>query len=804
MSRLIPFILGMLVYVNPGFSQDHYALNGEVLNGKNEPLLGASVILQPIQMGTATDDKGHYHFTNVPWGEYQISISYIGYETLVDTVAISGNTRYDAMLAMTSVNLQEVVVTDHYIEQRKREAALNIEIVSEDFLKQNLGGSLMTSLERLPGVTTIGISSGQSKPVIRGLAFNRVVVVENDIKHEAQQWGADHGLEVDQFAVDNVEVIKGPASLMYGSDAIGGVINMNSRKYPVENTYGGSMDLTGASNNGLLGTSVSVYGRHKSIFITLRGTLQDFGDSRVPADSVDIYSYRAALHEHHLRNTAGGEKNVHASLGLITDSFLSKVYLSNVNSEAGFFANAHGLEPRSVDTELYDSSNRDILYPYQTVNHFKLISTTELRRNASRVEFSLGYQNNFREEFSHYVQHGYMPALYPDTLTFASDLERQFDKDVYSGNLFVVLEPSVLNQISLGVNGEIQENRIHGRGFIIPAFEQEKLGSFITLKRNLSNVSILHAGMRYDIGHISIHRYEDWFPSPVISGTDTNFQYLQRSQDMERDFSNLTWSVGLNHNPGNLSYKFNVGKSFRIPIAKELAANGVNYHRFSYDVGDPEISPEESYQLDLGLEYSADKLAIGASPFLNYFSNYIYLNPSSDHDRLYGNGNQIFYYTQAEVLRYGLELHAHYEPVNTLKFGLIGEYVYSEQLSGEKMGFTLPYSPPASLILNLTYRKHMLRGINEPYVSLDYRMTAAQNHIVPPEEKTPGHQVLDLAMGGMVELEALKFDLSLQIQNLSDRKYFNHTSFNRLINVPEQGRNIVVNMSVPFSGKLTP
>ncbi|HOL99121.1 MAG: Plug domain-containing protein [Bacteroidales bacterium] len=133
-------------------------------------------------------------------------------------------------------------MTDNYAETRKKEESLSIEIVNDEYLKQNLGGSLMSSLERLPGVSTMDIGSGQSKPVIRGLGFNRVVVVENNIKHEAQQWGADHGLEIDQYAVNNVEVIKGPASLIYGSDAMGGIIDMKNRKVPVENSFGGTID----------------------------------------------------------------------------------------------------------------------------------------------------------------------------------------------------------------------------------------------------------------------------------------------------------------------------------------------------------------------------------------------------------------------------------------------------------------------------------------------------------------------------------------------------------------------------------
>jgi len=239
-----------------------------------------------------------------------------------------------------------------------------------------------------------------------------------------------------------------------------------------------------------------------------------------------------------------------------------------------------------------------------------------------------------------------------------------------------------------------------------------------------------------------------------------------------------------------------------MPIAKELAANGVNYHRFSYEVGDSGLSPEISYQFDAGLEYFSKKFAVGATPFINYFSNYIYLNPTPEHDRLYGNGNQVFYYTESKVLRYGAEIHAHYEVLQNLQLGIIGEYVYSEQLSGEKKGFTLPFSPPASAIFNVKYQRSKLKFVENAYFSFDYRITASQNNIVPPEEPTEGYQVINLAFGGDIPMGKQKVNISMQVQNLLNTKYFNHTSFYRLINVPEPGRNFIVNISIPFSGKI--
>ncbi len=312
----------------------------------------------------------------------------------------------------------------------------------------------------------------------------------------------------------------------------------------------------------------------------------------------------------------------------------------------------------------------------------------------------------------------------------------------------------------------------------------------------------MQAGIRYDYGLIKTEEYYDWFPSPLIENGDTTMQYLQRAGHIHRSFSNFTWSVGYNYNPEKWSYKINIGKSFRMPIAKELAANGVNYHHFSYEVGNAVLSPEISYQLDAGIEYNSSKFAVGTTPFLNYFSNYIFLNPTSEHDRLYGNGNQVFYYTQSKVFRYGTEIHAHYELLPSLQLGIIGEFVYSRQLSGEKKGFTLPFSPPPSGIFNIKYQKQKIKFIENAYLSIDYRITAPQNNIVPPEETTDGCQVVNLGLGGDVAFKNQRINISLQVQNLFNARYFNHTSYYRLINVPDPGRNIVMNITIPFSGKI--
>lgn len=801
MSKKIVLLLSLGLACGLAYGQGNYTLNGKVVDEYNNPLYGATVFVYPAAKGAVTDSSGHYFIHALSKGIYKITVSFVGYKPLVDTVFIERNTMQNIKLSVANLRLQEVVVTDDYAATRQQEEPLNIEIVNGTYLKQQLGGSLMKSLERLPGVSTIDIGSGQSKPVIRGLGFNRVLVVENSIKHEGQQWGEDHGLEVDQYAVDNVEIIKGPGSLMYGSDAIGGVIDLKNKRIPEDNSIGGSIDLTGKTNNDFMGTSVYLYGRKKWFYTDLHATFVDYGDYKVPTDSVDIYSYRAALYKNHLRNTAGEELNLNLSFGLLLSKFQSRFFIGSVGSRSGFFANAHGLEPRNVDAEMHDKSSRDLNYPYQDVNHLKVINKSQYVWAKYRLEADLGFQRNYRQEWSQYVSHGYMPAVFPDTVGFESDLEREFEKYVYSGNLRLTYTFKTKSQLVLGANSDFQDNRINGRSFIIPAFKQLGMGGFALVKHAFAENSQVQLGVRYDYGNISTKAYSDWFVSPITQQGDTTFAYVQRAAEINRSFSNFSWSFGYNYNRKNWSFKANVGKSFRMPIAKELAANGVNYHHFSYEVGNPDLSPEVSYQLDAGLEFNSTKLAIGVTPFLNFFTNYIYLNPTSGYDRLYGNGNQIYIYTQSEVFRFGGEIHMHYQIRKCLQLGIMGEYVSSKQLSGSKKGFGLPFSPPASAVLNLKYQKPRIAFVENSYFTIDYKLTAAQNTIVPPEETTPGYQVVNVGLGGELYCFKQKLNINLQVQNVLNTKYFNHTNYYRLLNVPEAGRNVVVNITIPFSTK---
>jgi len=793
-------ILIILLFAYIAVFAQKLSLNGQVINHNNGlPIKGANLSISENSASAITDSMGFFQLNGLSKGHYELKITAEGYhKSQLHIVVRNENAALKISLLPTNVLLKEVEVKDSRLQTRKVEESLNIEVVNADFIQRNLGGSLMKTLERLPGIKTIGIGSSQSKPLIRGLGFNRVVVVDRGIKHEGQQWGADHGLEIDQFAAGEVELIKGAASFAYGSDAIGGAVNIKPATLPSPNSFGGSIDLIGKTNNNLYGTSANLFARNKNWFYDARATYQNYGDYRVPTDKVYVYDYEIKLANNYLRNTAGRETGLHLNTGYVGEKFRSIFYLSNSFNKSGFFANAHGLEPRRVDEALHDASDRDILMPSQEVNHFKIINKSEINLAKHKLAVELGYQRNFRQEFSQYVNHGYMPPNYPTNLGIPENLEREFDKQVYSINLNDKLALGK-HELAIGTNTEYQNNKINGWTFLVPAFKQFTSGAFVYDKFKLNENVMLHGALRYDYGQLQMQGYTDWFTSDITNNGVTSSERLLRANDLTRNFNSFVWSAGINYNPNHFALKFNVGKSFRMPIAKELGANGVNYHYFSYEKGNPNLDPEQSYQADLTLAWTAEKWSVQLSPFYNYFPNYIYLNPTANYDYFYGAGNQVFQYSQSKVMRYGGELQFKYKISKAISTEILGEYLYAEQLSGDKKGYTLPFSPPQSVLLNLTYTPQFNGKLKDSYLSIDYRITSRQDNIVPPEKQTDGYQFVNLQAGTKIHFYKQPIVLSLQAQNLFDTKYLNHTSFYRLIALPEAGRNIVVSLKIPFN-----
>ena len=771
------------------FAQDSFQIKGTIASANTlQPLEGVNIIGKNLY--AVSSASGAFIIKDVTEGTYTFTISHLGYTTKTINIEVGPNLEeLKIVLDESTTALHEIEVNGKTKKRVLKETPVVSQLVTKEFLANNRENSLMQTLSKIPGVSTIKIGSGQSKPVIRGLGFNRVAVVQNGIKHEAQQWGNDHGLEIDQYGIENIQIVKGPASLVYGSDAIAGVVDIQPNAIPLMHSFKGEVNLLGETNNDLLGISAGIVTRKHHWFYRARLTYRDYGDYKVPTETINYENYVFNLHDNNLRNTAGREANASFSFGYASERLTSETTISNVYAKNGFFANAHGLEVRSSSID-YDNSNRDIDLPYHNVNHFKITNNTSIDAGDHTIQIDLGFQNNLREEHTEPTPHGYIP-LPPDTK------ERGFNKNTFSLNVKDAFKAIDKHNVVAGINLEYQHNTISGWGFLIPNYTRFTAGAFAFDQFEINPDLHLLAGVRYDFGQIHTKPYYDWYQTPVDNANgSTSYVYLQRSQDKTLNFGNVSASVGLSYLLKNTTFKINIGKSFRMPLPNELASDGVNYHMYRYEQGNIDLDPEESYQIDLDIDHTTKDFSVGISPFVNFFDNFIYLNPTSN----YYETLQIYEYTQNKVFRAGGELRASTSIINNIQLDASAEYVYSKQTSGPKEGFTIPFSPPLSGLFSARYQFKNVFFFKQPQLIADYRITAAQDEIVPPEEKTDGYQVLNMSLLTQMNVFKTKqpLDIKFKLNNVFNTTYYDHTSFYRLIDVPEAGRNLSIALTQTF------
>lgn len=768
-------------------AQSTYSISGHVKNTDNEPLEGASVAIYETQTGQITDKDGYFQFTNLPEGEYHLHISYLGYKCVDEDVKIRSGNQYIAIrMQSLPVEISDVEVIENTTTQRRHAQTVSVEIVDEDFIRRHAGGSLMNTLERLPGVASVSIGSSFSKPVVRGLAFNRVVVAENGIKQEGQQWGADHGLELDQYNIENLEIIKGPASLIYGSDAIGGVVAVQPPAIPATHSLKADVQFNAKSVNELLGISAGISGRSDKWFFRSRVTLQDYADYKVPAETAVYNTYTLEI-DRALKNTAGKEQNFSASGGYFSRDFTSTLTVSNVRHKIGFYADAHGAELINFNFINYEKSRRDVHQPFQEVNHFKVISNTKWQQDNHSLAVDAGFQYNFRQEIAPAHVHGNQPQP-------TDNVELEFGLSTYSLNTRYKHRWSKLLETTAGTNFQYQQNSIGGYTFLIPAYQRSIAGVSFFQNFNITARWKIKSGVRFDYGYLKTERYvENWL---------TNGEYKQRSPGLEKKFTNFSWGVGTTYGMGELTHlKLNIGKSFRMPIAAELGANGMHHGTFRFEQGDSTITPEHAYQVDVTYEYEnpaifggSDALFFSLTPFVNYFTNFIFLRPSGEFNDEFGVG-QIYRYTQSEALRIGGEIQLKYHFLEQFDFHLNGEYIYATNLEAN---YPVPFTPPASLIADFQYSLKSWRWHKTTTLGIAAQMVAAQNRVARNEPPTPAYELFHFSANTQLLLGNQPVEIGFQIQNLLNTNYLNHLSFYRLLEIPEAGRNYQLHIKLPI------
>ncbi|WP_232835035.1 TonB-dependent receptor [Pleomorphovibrio marinus] len=780
------FLLNTVSILGQGQQKGHFQLHGKVVAEDGEGL-GAHIHIHELGKGAIADLDGNFAIPNLRQGTYHLHFTHMGFKSASTTVIIKDEgEEIEVVMQPSSITLQELTIEANPFKNGPVEQSQTIDVVDRNYLEKNNTGTFANALEKLPGISTINTGVGISKPVIRGMSFNRIMVNDRGIKQEGQQWGADHGLEIDPFDVDRVEVIKGPASLIYGSDGMSGVINISPAGFPEEGTIRGHVISTYRTNNAMWGNTAMVEGSEKDFVFKGRFTAQDFQDYRVPTESFNYAGFVLPVYDNRLKNTAGRERHFSLTGGVRKNWGKSTLTVSQFNQHAGLFPGAVGI-PRAYNLR-HDGDHSSIDLPSQDNTHLKVISNTTIQYKQNWLELDLGFQRNTRFERSFPHAHGSAP-------TPEGDLALGLFLDTYTANLRYNAQINEKSQSIVGFQASLMDNNYAGFEFLLPQFTTLQGGAFYFHEYRWADNFIVNAGVRVDGARHSIMEHLQ----PLFERLEPTGEYDQRNPNIDRSFVNMSGSGGFSwilDNHHNL--KLNLGSSYRIPTAIELSTNGIHHGNFRHEVGNPELNSERSYQADLNFSYSRKQFLFGISPFWGYYDGFIYLAPMGRFSTIPG-ASTMWEYRQHNAIFTGGEIKAEWVPFPNLHLNIAGEYVYNLNL---ETGLPLPLTPPLSILSGVEYKVPKIGGtLKNGYVYVEYRHAAAQNRVDRNERSTAGFDLLEAGIGWDLSLgsQLLKFQLSGQ--NLTNAFYFNHLSRYRLLNLPEQGRNVNLSLKIPFQIK---
>lgn len=666
--------------------------------------------------------------------------------------------------SLKNVKLQEVSVHGTTMPQSGQSVQPSV-YVSPDEMRQRSGHSLMDVLSQTEGVQAMDIGVGFSKPMIRGLGFQRIAVTENGVKQEGQQWGADHGLEIDAYHVDGIRVVKGPASVLYGSDAMGGAIEILPPVFPLRDTLSGEALVSYQSVSSGLSGSVMLQVRRGRFFSRIRYTERHWADYQVPADSFTYLSMRLPIYNRRLKNTAGMERSANAMFAYRHGNYQGRLNISNSYQKSGFFSGAHGL-PNSAS--LIDDGHRwNIDLPYSLVNHLKVTAASTWTGSLFQTKLTLGYQLNHREEWSPFHTHN--PSQTPPSVN--PDKELMFHLHTASGQLQLRYTPSTSWECYAGLSSMLQHNGIGGYGFLIPAYNRQEGGVYLLANYQPSPELKFSSSVRYDIGHVHTAAHGEGV------------------KEVDRLFNDYSLALGMEYEP-RTGHRFciSLGRAFRLPSANELTSDGVHHGAFRHEKGDASLVSEQGWQADLSYSLSSGNWEVTLSPFCSYYTHFIALHPTGRWSSLPDAG-QVYQYVDAPTMLAGGEVSVKARLWRGLHYTLSGEYVYTYDCNSHT---ATPFSPPANMRNTVSWEAPHWRCFAE------CQSVANQNRVCHNEAKTPGYNLIHL--GGSIDfrLRQNRLTLLLHVRNLLNTSYLNHLNFYRRIELPEAGIDVQTTIRLNF------
>jgi iron complex outermembrane recepter protein len=741
-----------------------FEIKGKVFDSENSPLNHVKISIEEIGIYTTTDSSGEYKFINISNGNYHVTFSKTGYINKTLTVKlINKDVILNSTLEKSLIETATIEVTSSFEAQDISNSTYSISTVSERNLNKSKDQILGSTIANLPGVNLITTGIGLGKPVIRGLSSLSVLIVHDGVKHESQQWGDEHSPEISLYDLDRIEILRGPASLIYGAEGIGGVVNIVSKPLIFSSNnkpkYYGEVDLGGFSvNNQTTGNLMLGMG------------LKNLGFK-------GHFGYRNSANV----KTPDGYMLVNTLAPTVKDTIFGGKLSNSANKEyegglsfgySGNFGHINaGYETFNREIQMHDPEPDATGNQKLNTNQFEISGDFNLNKKMI-FESIISYQDHSRKEFeSNEDKENDIAFLNWQLKTFQSDfrLHHEFLKNINGTIGFSITKGK--NE-SLGINK------------LIPNFNSTSTGIYLLEKFN-SKMWSISAGGRFDTKNLDIEQ--------------TYFDSTKTISPQSLNFNAFTGSLGFVFRPNdNFDLFTNLGRGWRAPSEFELYVDGEHEGTGRIEKGiltlNPNAEPnsEASLNLDLGIRVRCKNFNAEITFFRNVVNNFIYPAPTNTIDST--NMLPIYEIKQDKGTFKGIEYNLQFEPFNFILLTWSGDYIKTEN---NATGTALPLTPPAKNIIELKLQKESIWKLYNPYFSFKTKIVSPQNDVDLLETKTDGYTLFYLGIGFDFIIAKTVTSLDFSIDNLFDTKYVDHLSRYKSYAM-NPGRSINLKVSVPF------
>ncbi|MFD1162999.1 TonB-dependent receptor [Hwangdonia seohaensis] len=702
----------------------------------NIELVYVTVYVPHLEKGTSTNENGEFTLNDLPTGTHILLFSMMGYETQSIAITIPLNNPLSVQLKPSAIEMESIIISTPF-HKLQRDNVMKVEHKNVADLKASGAITLADGITNIAGVESVTTGIGIGKPVIRGLSSNRVLVYTQGVRLENQQFGSEHGLGVNDAGVESVEVIKGPASLLYGSDALGGVLYLNPERFANNNTDSGDFGTNYYSNTKGFSTNAGYKSSVNNFKFLFRGSLTEHSDYKTKAYRVTNTRYR--------------EQDFKAGLGYQNQAIKTAFRYNLNNSKLGI--------PEEIGEQ---STNKTPLLPFQNITNHIFSSKSVLFFNNSKLDLNLGYIYNDRKEFEDHHHH--------ETEEEHEQHEGEEEDDMLEAALRMKLKTFNYDvkyhlpklgkfETIIGAQGMNQINSNYGEEELIPDATTNDFGVLATSHIHFENIDI-QLGARFDNRNIN-----------VVSSINKSFNSFNGAFGIKKNIAE------------NITARLNFATGFRAPNLSELTSDGSHEGTNRYEIGNIDLKSEQNFQTDVALELKNEHLEIFVNGFYNQINNYIFLSPNSN----VIDNTPVFVYLQNDAKLYGGEfgLHLHPHPLDWLHFESSFETVTGKQ----KDDTYLPLIP-ANSISNIIRIEFEDNWIKKGYAFVKLKSTFKQNNVSAFETNTNGYSLLSAGLGGDFSVFKNELSVTLSGNNLTNKTYVNHLSRLKPDGIFNMGRSI--------------